>query len=148
MTETKIMNMPNSLEQIRKHSKLYLGDVEPNGIMLAARLAESALTSGALLIELRVLDAGWMAVCGESDWITPSAQKVREGISLQRVFTGLMPQLGGRPNEIRFEPIVTAFSRSLAVKSDAQWTLISGDLPSNEVQYTLANCKFVVAFLS
>lgn len=140
------MYMPNSLEQIRKHPKLYLGDVEPDGILLATRLAESALNSGALLIELRVLDGGWMAVCGESDWITPSAQKVREGTSLQRVFTGLMPQLGGRPNEVRFEPVVTAFSRSLAVKSDAQWTRISGDLPVNEVQYALSHCKFAVAF--
>jgi hypothetical protein len=73
---------------------------------------------------------------------------VRAGISLQRVFTGLMPQLGGRPNEVRFEPIVTAFSRCLAVKSDAQWTLISGDLPSSEVQHMLANRKFAVAFQS
>jgi hypothetical protein len=66
------MNIANSLEQIRKHPKLYLGDVEPNGILLAARLAESALISGALLVELRVLDAGWMAVSAESDWIPKS----------------------------------------------------------------------------
>jgi len=51
------MNIANSLEQIRKHPKLYLGEVEPNGILLAARLAESALISRALLVELRVLDA-------------------------------------------------------------------------------------------
>jgi hypothetical protein len=140
--------MSTSLEQIRKHPKLYLGDVEPNGMLLAARLAESALIAGLLLVELRVLDAGWMAVSGESDWITPNAQKVREGIPLQRVFTSLTPQLGGRPNEVRFEPIVTAFSRSVAVKSNAHWTLIAGDLPSNEIQHTLANCKFVVAFQS
>jgi hypothetical protein len=142
------MNMPNSLEQIRKHSNLYLGNVEPSGILLATRLTESALIAGARLVELRVLDAGWIAVSGESDWITPRAQKVREGISLQRVFTCLMPELGGRPNEVRFEPIVTAFSRSLTVKSDAQWILIAGDLPSNEVQQILASCKFSVAFQS
>jgi len=118
-------------------------------MLLAARLAESALIAGALLVELRVLDSGWIAVSGESDWITPNAQKVRQGISLQRVFTSLMPQLGGRPNEVRFEPIVTAFSRSLAVKSNAHWTLIAGDdLPSNEIQHTLANCKFAVVFQS
>lgn len=118
------------------------------GILLAARLAESALIAGALLVELRVLDAGWIAVSGESDWITPNAQRVREGISLERVFTSFMPQLGGRPNEVRFEPIVTAFSRSVAVKSNAHWNLIAGDLPSNEIQHRLANCKFAVAFQS
>jgi hypothetical protein len=74
--------------------------------------------------------------------------KVREGISLQRVFTCLMSDLGGRPNEVRFEPIVTAFSRSLALKSDAQWILIAGDLPPSEVQHLLASCKFAVAFQS
>jgi hypothetical protein len=140
--------MPTSLEQIREHPKLYLGDVEPNGMLLAARLAESALIAGVLLVELRVLDAGWIAVSGESDWITPNAQKVREGISVQRVFTSLMSQLGGRPNEVRFEPIVTAFSRSVAIKSDGHWTLIAGDLPSNEIQHRLENCKFAVAFRS
>jgi len=140
--------MPTSLEQIRKHPQLYLGDVEPNGFLLAARLAESALIAGELLVELRVLDAGWIAVCSESDWITPHAQKDREVISMQRLFIGLRPQLGGRPNEVRFEPIVTAFSRSVAVKSNAHWTLIAGDLPSKEIQDTLANCKFAVAFQS
>jgi hypothetical protein len=38
--------MPTSLEQIRKHPQLYLGDVEPNGMLLAARFAESALVAG------------------------------------------------------------------------------------------------------
>lgn len=142
------MGMPTSMEQIRQHPKLYLGDVEPNGMLLAARLAESALIAGALLIELRMLDAGWIAVSGESDWVTPNAQRVREGISLQRVFTSLMPQFGGRPNEVRFEPILAAFSRSVAVKSNAHWILITGDLPSNEIRHTLANCKFSVAFQS
>jgi hypothetical protein len=80
---------------------LYLGNVEPSGILLATRLAESALRAGALLVELRVLGAGWISVSGELDWITPSAQKIREGISLQRVFTCLMPQTGGIPNEVR-----------------------------------------------
>jgi hypothetical protein len=73
-------DMPTSLDQIRKHPKLYLGDVEPNGMLLAARLAESALIAGALLVKLRMLDSGWIAVSGESDWITPNAQKVRQGI--------------------------------------------------------------------
>jgi hypothetical protein len=86
------------------------------------------------------------AACWRPVW--PSAQKVRKKISLQQVFTSLMPQLGGRPKEVRFAPIVTAFSRSLAVKSDAQWILIVGDLPSNEVQHILANCNFAVAFQS
>jgi hypothetical protein len=142
------MSTPNSLEQIRKNPKLYLGNVEPNGILLATRLAESALRAGAPLVELRVLVAGWISVSGESDWITPSAQKLPEGIALQRVFTCLMPQSGGIPNEVRFEPVLTAFSRSLAVKSDTQWTLIVGNLPSKEVQHTLANRKFAVVFQS
>jgi len=140
--------MPTSLEQIRKHPQLYLGDVEPNGMLLAARLAESALIAGALLVELRVLDAGWVAVSAESDWITPTAQEDHRGFSVLRVFTSLMPRLGGRPNEVRFEPIVTAFSRSLAVKSNEQWTVIAGDLPPIEIQHMLANCKFSVAFQS
>ena len=138
--------MSNSLELIRSNPKLYLGDVEPSGFLLATRLAESALISGALRVESRVLDAGWIAVTGESDWITPSAHKTRKGISLERVFTGLMPQDGGTPNEVRFEPIVTAFSRSLAVKSDRHWSVIVGELPSDEVRHLLADAKFAVAF--
>jgi hypothetical protein len=138
--------MANSLEHIRSNPKMYLGNVEPDSICLATRLAESALRCAARLVEMRVLDEGWIAVSGESDWITPSAQKTRKDTSLERVFTGLMPQEGGIPNELRFEPIVTAFSRSLAVKSDGHWTLIAGALPSNEVQQILANSRFAVAF--
>src|SRR5260370_16501504 len=131
------MSMLKSIDHICKRPKLYLGNVEPNGILLATRLAESALRVGASLVELRVIDAGWISVSGESDWITANAQKLREGIALQRVFTCLMPQSRGIPNEVRFEPVVTAFSRCLAVKSDTQWTLIVGDLPSKKVQHTL-----------
>jgi len=140
--------MRNSLEQIRSNPRLYLGNVEPDGILLATRLAESALRCAARLVELRILDAGWIAVSGESDWITPSAQKTRKDVSLERVFIDLMPQDGGIPNEVRFEPIVTAFALSLAVKLNGHWNSIAGALPSNEVQNVLANSKFAVAFQS
>ena len=139
-------NVPNSLEQIRNNRKFYLGEAEPNGIFLAGGLAAGALTSGARRVELCVLEAGWIAVSGASDWITPSLQNVRKGASLEQAFVSLIPQPGGRPNEVRFEPILTAFSRSVAIKSGSQWILISGEQPPREIEHLLANCNFAIAF--
>jgi hypothetical protein len=86
------VDMPTALELIRKNPSLYLGNVAPSPFLQATRLAENALIAGALRVELRRLDARWMAVSAESDWITPSAQKARKGLFLREVFTGLMPQ--------------------------------------------------------
>jgi hypothetical protein len=134
------------LELIRRNRKLYLGNDEPSGQLLAVRLAECALISGVYRVEVRVLAEGWMAVAGDSDWITPNLPDKLNEPSLQRAFVGMIPLRGGRINEIRFEVIVTAFSDGLAVKSREKWMQVTGESPPKAVLNGVANVEFAVVF--
>jgi hypothetical protein len=65
---------------------------------------------------------------------------------LTRVVVSLIPQVGGRQNEVRYEVIVSAFSRSLALKSGDAWITALGDDPPEVVRKCLADAEFAVVF--
>lgn len=133
------------LEFIRRNRAMYLGSDEPSGKVLAVRLADCALISGARRLELLVLTDGWMAVAADADWITPNLREQRDA-SMERAFKAMTPLRGGQPNEIRFEVIVTAFSRSVSVRSGDRWHTIAGDAPPRAVQDSVGRNEFAVVF--
>lgn len=139
------MKVPSSIELIQKNKAMYLGDEEPSGRLLAIRLADCALISGASRVEVLALEQGWMAVSSDSDWITPSLPR-RENASLERAFLALIPLHGGRQNEVRFEVIVSAFSSSLSVKSGDRWSALVGELVPQKFRDHVANSEFAVVF--
>jgi hypothetical protein len=65
---------------------------------------------------------------------------------LERVFVSLVPQVGGRQNEIRFEVIAAAFSRNLTLKSGDRLITVLGDIVPEAVRESLADCEFAVVF--
>lgn len=139
------MKIPLPVDLIRQNRVMYLGSEEPSGRVLAIRLADCALISGARRLELLVLANGWMAVSADADWITPNLQQQSDS-SMERAFKAMIPLRGGQHNEIRFEVIVTAFSRCVSVKSADQWNAIAGDPPPSDVRDRVAKNEFVVVF--
>lgn len=134
------------LEHIRQNRAMYLGPEQPSGRVLAVGLADCALVSGASRVELLVLTDGWMAVSAEADWITSNLQQ-HKNLAMERAFTSMIPLQGARPNEIRFEVIVTAFSKNLGVKSGNHWVSIVGDNPPQDIRDRVAGNAFSVVFL-
>jgi hypothetical protein len=139
------MKVPPPLEHIRQNRAMYLGPEKPSGRALAIGLAHCALVSGASRVELLVLVDGWMAVCADADWITPNLQQHKD-LAMERAFKSMIPLHGARPNEIRFEVIVTAFSRNLGVKSDNHWVAIIGKNPPKDIRDRVAGSDFSVVF--
>ena len=139
------MKVPPPLELIRQKKSFYLGEQEPSGRFLAVQLADCAMTSGARRVELRVLSDGWTAVSADADWITPNLQQLRDR-SIESAFRAMIPLRGGRPNQIRFEAFVTAFSRSVSVRSSGHWITIIGPPPPPEVRDCFSGSEFAVVF--
>lgn len=140
-----LRDVPPPLDLIRQKKAFYLGDQEPTGTFLAVNLAECAMISGARRIELLVLSGGWTAVSADADWITPNLHG-QKGASMESAFVKMIPLTGGRPNQIRFEVIVTAFSSGLSVKAGTQWTTIVGDPPPQEIRDHVERNEFAVVF--
>ncbi len=142
-----LKNVAPPLELIRQKKAFYLGDREPTGRFLAVNLAECAMISGALRVELLALKEGWMAVSADADWITPNLRG-RKDTSTESAFVTMIPLTGGRPNQIRFEVFVTAFSSSLSLKAGTQWSPIVGDIPPQEIRDRVKRNEFAVVFKS
>ena len=140
-----LRKVPPPLELIRQKKAFYLGDQEPTARFLAVNLAECAMVSGARRVELLALAEGWMAVSADADWITPSLRG-RKDPSMESAFSKMIPLTGGRPNQIRFEVFVTAFSSRVGVKAGAHWIPIIGDLPPQEVRDHVERNEFAVLF--
>lgn len=140
------MKLPVGIDAIRNNPTLYIGDCEPSGPFLGTGLAGCALTSGARRVQIELLAEGWVSVSAEHDWITPSLPEHFKHWPLTRVVISLIPQVGGRQNEIRYEVIVSAFSRSVALKSGHTWITALGDGPPEFVRSSLANAEFAVVF--
>jgi hypothetical protein len=113
MGESCDMKIAVGIDRIRNNPQFYIGDREPSGQFLGRGLVGCALTSGARRVQIQLLADGWVSVSAERDWITPSLPERFKDRPLERVFVSLVPQVGGRQNEIRFEVIVAAFSRNL-----------------------------------
>jgi len=140
------MKVPVGIDAIKRNPKLYIGECEPSGPFLGTGLAGCALTSGARHVQIELLADGWVSVSAERDWITPSLPERFKHWPLPRVVVSLIPQVGGRQNEIRYEVIVSAFSHSLALKSEDTWITALGDDPPELVQKCLADAQFAVVF--
>ena len=140
------MKLAVGIDAIRNNPKLYIGECEPSGQILGTGLAGCALTSGAQCVQVALLTDGWVSVSAESDWITPSLPEKFKDWPLARVVVSLIPQVGGRENEIRYEVVVSAFSRGLALKSGDTWITALGDDPPELVRKCLANADFAVVF--
>ena len=140
------MKLAVGIDAIRNNPKLYIGDCEPSGQFLATGLAGCALTSGARCVQVELLTDGWVSVSAERDWITPSLPEKFKDWPLARVVVSLIPQVGGRENEIRYEVVVSAFSRGLALKSGDTWITALGDDPPELVRKCVANAEFAVVF--
>lgn len=140
------MKLAVGIDQIRNNPKFYIGDEEPTGPFLGTGLVGCALTSGAQHVQVRLLTDGWVSVSAERDWIASSLPEKCKDWPPERVVVSLLPQVGGRQNEIRFEVIVAAFSHSLALKSGSRWiTVLGNDLPA-VVRDCLSNVEFAVVF--
>ena len=140
------MKLAVGIDAIRNNPKLYIGDCEPSGQFLATGLAGCALTSGARRVQIELLTDGWVSVSAEREWITPGLPERFKDWPLTRVVVSLIPQVAGRQNEIRYEVIVSAFSRSLALKSGDTWITALGDDPPEVVRECLADAEFAVVF--
>src|SRR5688572_17515594 len=102
-----------TLDHIRAKPELYLPTKTPSAIHLAAHLAEFVLYCGARNVRVGMHRHDWVSLGADIDWVTPTLSRPDRGF--RGAFTEMMPANLGIQNEIRFEPIVTAFSRSLAV---------------------------------
>ena len=140
------MKLAVGIDAIRNNPTLYIGDCKPSGPFLGTGLAGCALTSGARRVQIELLAEGWVSVSAERDWITPSLPEHFKHWPLTRVVVSLIPQVGGRVNEIRYEVIVSAFSRSVALKSGDTWITALGDDPPELVRKCLADAQFAVVF--
>jgi len=140
------MKVPVGIDAIRRNPKLYIGEYEPTGQFLGTELAGCALTSGARRVQIELLADGWVSVSAERDWITPSLPDRCKDWPLTRVVLSLIPQVGGRQNEIRYEVIVSAFSHCLALKSGNTWIAALGTEPPELVRQCLVDAEFAVVF--
>jgi hypothetical protein len=140
------MKISPPLELIRENRNMYLGNHSPCGRVLAIRLAECALMSGAHRVEVMLLNDGWAAVSGDTDWITPNLLERQKDASIDRAFSTMIPLFGGQQNEIRFEIVVAAFSKHLSVKTGELWRTIEGDSLPEEVRDIVSNSEFAVVF--
>ena len=140
------MKLAVGIDAIRDNPKLYIGDCEPSGQILGTGLVGCALTSGARCVQIELLTDGWVSVSAERDWITPSLPEKCKDWPLARVVVSLIPRVGGRQNEIRYEVIVSAFSRGLALKSGDTWITALGDDPPELVRQCLVDAEFAVVF--
>jgi hypothetical protein len=95
------MKLAVGIDAIRNNPKLYIGDCEPSGQILGTGLACCALTSGARRVQIELLTDEWVSVSAERDWITPSLPEKFKDWPLARIVVSLIPQVGGRQNEIR-----------------------------------------------
>jgi len=134
------------IDQIRNNPKLYIGEREPTWQFLGTELVACALTSGARRVQIQLLTDGWVSVSAERDWITPSLPEKFKNRPLERVVLSLVPQVGGRQNEIRFEAIVAAFSLNLTLKAGDRLIAVIGDIPPEAVKDCLADSNFAVVF--
>jgi hypothetical protein len=125
---------------------MYLGRREPTVAVLASGLAECALISQARRLEILVLDPQWVAVGADADWVTPNVTEPFKNRPIEEMVSAMMPMRGGGQNEIRFEVIVTAFSKNLAIKSHERWTAVVGELPPQEIQVKMGALKFALVF--
>lgn len=144
--ESSDMKLAVGIDEVRNNPTLYVGDREPTGQFLGTGLAGCALTSGARHVQIQLLPDGWVAVSAERDWITPSLPERCKDWPLERVVVSLIPQVGGQQNEIRFEVIVAAFSRSLALKSGERWVVAVGNEPPKILRDRLSVAEFAVVF--
>ena len=140
------MKLAVGINAIRNNPKLYIGDCEPSGQILGAGLVGCALTSGARRVQIELLTDEWVSVSAERDWITSSLPEKFKDWPLARVVVSLIPQVGGRRNEIRYEVIASAFSSGLALKSGDTWITALGDDPPELVRKRFVNAEFAVVF--
>jgi hypothetical protein len=140
------MTVLTGIDQIRKQPAFYIGDYQPTGQFLAGGLAHCALICGARHLQIDLLDNGWVCVSAEHDWITSSLPDRCADWPLQRVALSLVPLIGGRQNEIRFEVIAAAFSDHFALKSGNEWLAALGDIPPEAVRSHLSDARFAVVF--
>jgi hypothetical protein len=87
-----------------------------------------------------------VSVSADSDWITPNLPEKYKDWPLSRVIVFLIPQVGGRQNEIPYEVVVAAFSCSLALKSGDHWISAVGDGPPDFLRQWVADAEFAVPF--
>lgn len=139
------MKIPSPIELIRQKKALYFGDQEPSGRLLAVQLADCAMVSGARSVELLSLPDGWMAVSSDVDWISPNLRQQGDR-SMETAFMDMIPLRGGRPNQIRSEVFIAAFSSSVRVRSGGSWITIIGSDPPSQVLERLAASEFAVVF--
>jgi hypothetical protein len=140
------MKLLSPLELIRENRDMYLGKEEPCGRVLAVRLADCALISGARRVELLALSEEWMAVSSDTNWIIPAVNNRQKDGSFERAFTAMIPLRGGQQNEIRFEVVVAAFSKDLSIKSGARWLTLEGEAPPQEICDSVKRHEFSVVF--
>jgi len=125
---------------------MYLGRREPTAAVLASGLAECALISQARRLEILVLDPQWVAVGADSDWVTPNVTEPFKNRTIEEMVSAMMPMRGGGQNEIRFEAIVTAFSKNLAIKSHERWAAVVGELPPQKIRVKMGAMEFALVF--
>jgi hypothetical protein len=140
------MRIVQGLDQIREHPEMYLGRREPTAAVLASGLAECALISQAQRVEIVVLDPHWIAVGSDSDWITPNVTEPFKNRTIEDIVSAMMPLRGGGQNEMRFEAIVTAFSKNLTIKSHEHWVPVVGELPPDELRAKVGTVAFALVF--
>jgi hypothetical protein len=133
-----------ALDQVRARPELYLGSRTPSAAHLAAKLAAFARRCGANDVQVRAHRDDWTSVVADTDWVTTTLTRPDRGI--QGAFTGFIPANLGTQNEVRYEPIVTAFSRSLAVVRSAEYVQVVGERPPAEVLAAVEGAAFAVVF--
>jgi hypothetical protein len=129
---------------IRSHREMYLGIRPANGVTLSVSLAEESLRLGEPIATVRVV-TDWYIVASARDWITPSMSDIR-GEPWRDAFYGFRALNLDQPNEVRFEPILAAFSSALCIWSARHLTPLFGSDPGPEVLDTLDEIAFAVLF--
>jgi hypothetical protein len=111
------------ISHIKKHRQMYLGRDEIIPEIIISYLVWDALSLGVSDVIVRHKD-DWWGVGAKEDWLLKGHDK-----SIEEIFFEFFPLPGGGQNSFRREPVVSAFSTSIATtkRLDANIIVIQGE---------------------
>jgi hypothetical protein len=142
MTNIKILDDP--IKFIQSRPNMFVRSYPVRGAELAANIVSDVL----LLTDGRVAafrKDTWWVIASSVDWIG-----VKLGLSVEDVFSRILPFPQAGANSMHGEVLLTAFAQDVVTQSDNERHVIKGNVPTSDGVWDIINSdsgwKRVVAF--
>src|SRR2546421_3101868 len=142
MKDLQVLDDPIGL--IRKSPSMFVRSHPVSGAELAANIVGDALllTSGHVTA---FRTGAWWVIANDADWIA-----ARSDLSVEDVFSRILPLPQAGPNSMRGEVLLTAFARDVVTQRENDRHVIKGNTSMHDEVWDIINSdpgwKRVIAF--